>query len=331
MARKLYLEKPANVTQRMSDLSESRFGPMLSAVIRAFEEGNNMAQSVYRAFPDLTADEILTLINLSYDRQAGDYIKLARLDMNRTRAWGDQLADCIRPLLPAEGGSVLEVGVGEATSLAQVLHNLGTRVREAYGLDVSHSRILHAKLWLRENHLDSNLFVADISSIPLASNSVDVVYSSHSLEPNRGREKALMEECLRVARVGVVLIEPIYELADEAEKAHMDAHNYARGLWDIAQTLPAEIVAYRRLELYDAPNPKGVLALQKYQPESLPAKIQGPQWECPISGNSMTDSGSFFSVESIGIAYPVLSSIPLLARRNSVVASALVAGMGEAS
>lgn len=302
------------------------FVQMLSEVASGFERGENMAQAVRKQFPSLTEDQTLTLIDLVYDRQAGQYIDLALHNPSRIRDWGKQLADCIKPLLPPGGGSVLEVGVGEATTLAQVLAELGEDVVGSYGFDISHSRILQGNRWLAELKLESTLFVADIRNIPLESNSVDVVYSSHSLEPNRGLERALMSECLRVAKFGVVLVEPIYELANQTEQSHMDHHNYIRGLWQIAQELPAHVTAYKRLEIFDPPNPTGLLALSKFEAGVSASANQSGRWQCPATGAPLVDAGTHFMVPSAGLAYPVLAQVPLLAPRHAVVASSLVLG-----
>jgi hypothetical protein len=69
----------------------------------------------------LTADHgsaqnhvLATLI--AYDLQAGSYVEGARKDPEAKLRWCQQLADLIDPFLPP-GGSLLEVGVGEATTM----------------------------------------------------------------------------------------------------------------------------------------------------------------------------------------------------------------------
>lgn len=142
---------------------------------------------------------------------------------------------------------MLEVGCGESTVLGGVLRELGRDVSGAYGFDVSWSRVNEGRLWLRELNQRANLFVADLFRIPFADNSIDVVYTSHSLEPNGGRERAALQECLRVARRAVVLIEPLYELANDEQRERVQSHGYVTRLRESAVGIQAAITAFELL------------------------------------------------------------------------------------
>ena len=52
----------------------------------------------------------------------------------------------------------------------------------------------------------------------------------HPIEPNRGREEAILSELLRVARRALVMIEPSYETASAEARARMERLGYVRGL-----------------------------------------------------------------------------------------------------
>ncbi|ODN65364.1 hypothetical protein A9E74_02832 [Methylophaga muralis] len=79
--------------------------------------------------------------------------------------------------------------------------------------------------------------MADLFEIPLADSSVDIIYTSHSLEPNGGREEAALKELLRVARRAVILFEPIYELGNVEAQLRMDTHKYVKQLKNVAENL----------------------------------------------------------------------------------------------
>jgi len=75
-------------------------------------------------------------ILIAYDLQAGSYIAGARKYPERNARRCQQMADILGPLLAAEG-SVMEVGCGEATTLAGVLQRLSQKISNALGFDIS--------------------------------------------------------------------------------------------------------------------------------------------------------------------------------------------------
>jgi uncharacterized protein YbaR (Trm112 family) len=182
---------------------------------------------------------------------------------------------------------------------------------------------------LCEQSQKAELFVGDLLNIPLADHSIDVVYSSHSLEPNGGREEEAIAECLRVARRAVVLIEPLYELASSEAQARMRHHGYVRGLRETADRLGAEVMDYRLLECVSNPlNPSGVLSLRKVDQTDIDSAEGSPglsgtehHWQCPLSGAKLEQIREGFFAPDVGIAYPVFSGVPLLRAEHAVVAS----------
>jgi len=263
---------------------------------------------------------IATLV--AYDLQAGSYVESARENPEIKDIWCKQLAEQIYPVLPS-GGSLLEVGVGEATTLAGVLKTLGQQVGKAFGFDISWSRITVAQEWLFEQSQVAELFVGDLIHIPFADNSIDVVYSSHSLDPNGGREEEALQELLRVARHAVVLIEPIHELASPEAQARMTHHSYVRGLKETAEKLGASVLDYRLLEHIANPlNPSGVLVLQKRKREEVKGS-PSYLWQCPLTTTKLQSVDEFFYASDVGIAYPVLRGIPMLAPQHDIIASSI--------
>lgn len=264
---------------------------------------------------------ISTLI--AYDLQAGTYKEFARNNKVHHARWCQQLASLIATVLP-KGGSLLELGTGEATTLCGVVKELEGLVGSAHGFDLSWSRVYEGSAWLSENNQNATLFVGDLFNIPLADQSVDVVFSSHSIEPNGGREYDAIDECLRVARTAVVLVEPIYELASVEAKRRMEKLGYIRNLRSVADQFPVNIKDYRLLDHCDNPlNPSGVLILVK------PASSTGngghmdslSWWQCPHTGAPLLEHKDYLVSEEMGVVYPKLKGIPLLDLGHMVIAS----------
>lgn len=260
-------------------------------------------------------------ILIAYDLQTGTYSAAARSAPELWTKWCVQMAELLAPSLEPED-SLLEVGCGEATTLTGVLNRLAQRPREALGFDISWSRCREGGRWLAQHGMHARLFVADLFHIPLADSSIDVVYTSHSLEPNGGREEAAVRELLRVARKEVVLVEPIYELASSAGRERMAQHGYVRGLKAVAENLGAVVAEHRLLEFCDSPeNPSGVIRLRKNAGSEGPDR-RDSAWQCPLTGVALADRGETFFGRESGLAYPVMKGVPLLRPEHAVVASA---------
>lgn len=300
---------------------------MIHGMRAAFFRGENAMAWCHRYLSKKTValqkNELLAIL-IAYDLQAGSYVSSVRKNRDDNLRWCKQLFGLISESFE-KGDSILEVGVGEATTLAGVLEQANDRVSSAFGFDISWSRLAEGEKWLKENDHKVDLFTADLRSIPLADDSIDVVYSSHSMEPNRGNENGIMRECLRVARKAVLLVEPMYELASPKAKERMRQHGYVQGLKRTAEKLGAEIKDYRLLEYSPDPlNPSGVLHLKKKsnsRTKKTPKSFSA--WRCPLTGTGLKPGKDYFYSSEVGLAYPVLRGIPLLCADHVIVASKL--------
>jgi SAM-dependent methyltransferase len=304
-------------SKQAQDLRELLVG-MRAAYARG-ENAMEYARSLTSSSVNRTA---ATLI--AYDLQAGSYVAEVRSNLQENVRWCAQLATFLAPLVDAQT-SILEVGCGEATTLAGVVQQLPQAPSRALGFDISWSRCAEAVRWLAEQRVEAAIFVGDLFNIPLEDACVDVVYTSHSLEPNGGRESDALRELLRVARRAVVLVEPLYELADPEAQARMRRHGYVRGLAEGAERLGGKLTVCRLLDYVRNPlNPSGVIVISKGERDAVPARV--PAWRCPLTGAPMhrDDAGDAFVVAEAGLAYPVLRGIPLLSREHVIVASRIV-------
>lgn len=227
----------------------------------ALARGENMMAYARHLSGSAVNLPVATLV--AYDLQAGSYAAAARRDPPAQDRWCGQLAELLAPLANADG-SLLEVGCGEATTLAGVLAKLPSVPRQVLGFDLSWSRCAEGLRWLESREARARLFVADLFSIPLDDASVDVVYTSHSLEPNGGREEAALGELLRITRRALVLVEPIYELSNDTAQARMRQHGYVRGLRGLLDRHGCRVTDYRLLPYSKNPlNPSGVIVVEK--------------------------------------------------------------------
>lgn len=164
-----------------------------------------------------------------YDPQAGSYIEaMKRAEYAEQKAEiGKKLAGIIERYEPA---NMLDAGTGEATTLVATLLAMKKRPRRVLGFDVSLPRLDIARKHVRDNGLYGMFIQASLDAIPLGDASFDVVTTYHAVEPNRGNERKILSELLRVAKKALVMVEPCYELAHDSAKARMDMLSYVRGL-----------------------------------------------------------------------------------------------------
>lgn len=303
--------------QLRSDVTE--LGRLILGMRAAYARGENVMAYARQTAGALGNSPVATLI--AYDLQVGTYIAGARANPEGRVRWCGQLSKILDPYITAQS-SILEVGCGEATTLAGVLKYLSNVPKHALGFNISWSRCAEGLGWVSENEASARLFVADLFDIPLEDESVDVVYTSHSLEPNGGREEDAIRELMRVARRAVVLVEPIYELASSEAQSRMHAHGYVRSLKDTAERLRANVADHRLLDYTANPlNPSGLVLIEK---ESNKAAGGEPTWRCPLTHMPLVDLGDVFASAQSGLCYPVLRGIPMLRMEHGIVASKIV-------
>jgi ubiquinone/menaquinone biosynthesis C-methylase UbiE len=168
-------------------------------------------------------------IEQSYDLQAGDYIA-ALADQtyaDQKTEIGKKLASIIARYEPV---NLLDAGTGEATTLVPLLLAMKVKPRRVLGFDISLPRLDIARKHMRDNGLTGMFIQSPLDAIPLGVESFDVVTTYHAIEPNRGREKEILTELLRVTRKALVMVEPSYELAHQSARARMDMFGYVKGL-----------------------------------------------------------------------------------------------------
>ncbi|MCX5785931.1 MAG: class I SAM-dependent methyltransferase [Elusimicrobia bacterium] len=265
----------------------------------AYARGENAMAYARQVDKTFYNSAVATLI--AYDLQAGTYTADARCNPETNKRWCDQLAKIIDPFV-AEKSSILEVGCGEATTFAGVLRQLTNTPDCALGFDISWSRCSEGLAWLSENKVFARLFVADLFKIPLADASVDVVYTSYSLEPNGGREEEAIRELMRVSRRTVALFEPIFELAGAEAQARMKYHGYVRALKETAEHLGAKVTDYRLLNYApNALNPSGVVLIEKDVKNEAGGRGGAPVWRCPLTNTPMHELGDVFVSDQTGL------------------------------
>lgn len=281
----------------------------------AYERGENLSALLRNAEGiSLNTERI---VELSYDLQAGSYSEAMQdRDYAATkRDYVDKAAAAILSLM--QPASILEAGVGEATTLSGVLQRLGTTTA-GYGFDLSWSRIAYAKQWLGRENVSASLCTGSLFHLPYATDAFDVVYTSHSIEPNGGNELPVLRELYRVTREYLVLLEPGYELAPPEAKARMESHGYCRDLAKHARDLGYDVLRHELFGVSENPlNPTAITIIHKPDAGARPDQILAcPRFKTPL----VEFPDVLYSPEALA-AYPIVGGIPCLLPSNAIFAS----------
>jgi uncharacterized protein YbaR (Trm112 family) len=258
------------------------------------------------------------IIEISYDMQTGSYIE-AMSDKETAihkHEYSTEIAEIIKSLCSAK--TIMEAGVGEATTLGGVINALNYET-VAYGFDLSWSRVAYAKQWLNKLNINNaNICVGDLFNIPFQDNSIDVVYTSHSIEPNGGSEEVVLKELYRVTRDYLVLLEPSYELSNNQVRERMDTHGYCKNLEVIAKNLGYQIIRHELFPHVMNPlNPTAITIIAKKSNADNPTmKFACPKYKTPL----IEENECLYSPEAMS-AYPIIKGIPCLKIENSIFAS----------
>ena len=271
------------------------------------------------------------IIELAYDLQAGSYIRGINSRLAHAREYACEQAALISPYLSPDK-RILDVGTGELTVLSLLLRALDISLARVYALDISWSRLQVGMHFARE-HLGEEVsrmdaFVADMGEIPLASKSVDVVTSTHALEPNGDNLKRLLLELSRVCRETFVLFEPSYELTSDAGRERMDRMGYIKDIEGEVTAIGGKVLSVTPLLNVDPMNPTACYIVKPPEANDTDTNVddstaQATPYTVPGTDYRLSKKSGFWYSEDTGLAFPELEGIPVLKSSAAILASAL--------
>lgn len=269
------------------------------------------------------------LVEISYDMQSGSYVKFVLENAESERRYHQEMAGILSNYV-SEGDIVVDVGTGEMTTLAGIAPSCYEKAALGYALDISLSRLLVGQHYLAKTlspTLSAKIrpVVSTLFRLPFADESVDVVWTSHALEPNGNREREALTELGRVTCKWMVLFEPSYEHNSEEGRQRMDRLGYVKNIPAFVEQIPGlkleKIVRIEHTEF--ALNPTYAHIIRKTA--TTAARANGLR--CPLTTGPLTEyPGYMFSRTSL-LAYPIIEGIPVLRAEKGICASALDTGV----
>lgn len=278
---------------------------MLDEMVEDFKNGINLTQKY---------GNDLEVIEIAYELQSGRYTEVAKRNAEIQDKFFSEVENHINSLSDqSKISSLLEVGVGEGNSLLGIYKKLDFQ-GELFGVDTSYSRLSWCKDNFRKANIPINLAVAHASSLPFHDNSLDIVLTVHSLEPNGDQEELLLGELARVSRKYLILVEPDFGKANSMQKERMASLGYIGDLRKFFKDLPFELIVdasiQNNLHIVDGihVNSASIFILKR---KDVTSEIGDPSF-CSPDAHAFLQNFKNGLISSNGLFFPILDEIPFL-------------------
>ena len=267
------------------------------------------------------------IIEIAYDLQAGTYIEQVTKHPEKASLYTTELAQILDKHINSKD-ALLDIGTGEFTTLSYLISALNKKPKDIYAFDISWSRIykgiVFAKNKMGDEYRRLKPFVADISEIPLLDKSINVTTSSHALEPNGGKLKALLMELFRVTVDKLVLFEPCYEINSKEGKDRMDKLGYIKNVEGVVSELGGKLVDKIAIKhVYNPLNPTACFVITPPTTGAQLTKKRNNTFSVPGTNMPLKKIGDFYYSTETGLCYPILKGIPVLRSNCSILATGL--------
>jgi ubiquinone/menaquinone biosynthesis C-methylase UbiE/uncharacterized protein YbaR (Trm112 family) len=258
-------------------------------------------------------------IKIAYDLQAGSYSKSFFDNNGEYENYAKSIASVLDDLGAFD--RILNVGVGEAITVTCSINNMSHCPKDIFGVDLSWSRIKYAKKFSKSFGIKNiNLVTGNIFEMPFLSNSIDVVFSHHSLEPNGGREKEALVELYRVAAKYIVLFEPSYQYGNSEARNRIEKHNYIKNISKHAAELGMNVIENRLFNNERNPlNPTELTIIQKDTKNSR--RSESNVLACPVLKTPVHLIDNAYFCKESSLAYPIIQGVPCMLRENAILAT----------
>ena len=164
-----------------------------------------------------------------------------------------------------------------------------------------------------------------MEKIPFGDNAIDIITSSHALEPNGNRLKIILIELFRVARKRLILFEPSYEDSSNDGKKRMESFGYIKNLSKIISDLGGKLEEKIPIKNNGNDlNPTFAFVISPPKTDDTINKNQSKGYCLPGSNMVLTKEENFYISKQTGLCYPLLKNIPVLKSSAAILATSLI-------
>lgn len=248
-------------------------------------------------------------VKMSYDVQSGSYIKFFNSLSNKKKK---QVYYPLINILKNEFKNiktVLDFGCGELTTSHYIFKSYKKNILKYFASDISLNRLLLGVQNLKkkishEDYKKFKVFCNSSYNLPFKNNSIDIVITIHSLEANNKSKEKIIDELLRVSRLGLVLMEPHYEISSKKQKLRMKKFDYIRGIKNILNKKKGELKIIKKSNHLNSLNISSFFVFKKGKLKNEIDKFVEPV----TLGNLKKIDNFLYSEKSLRL-YPVFKDI----------------------
>ena len=251
-------------------------------------------------------------IKMSYDVQSGSYIKffnsLSKKKIHKiynplVQVYFNEFKDC---------KTILDFGCGELTTSLFFFKKIKKKINHYFANDISLNRRIVGKNYIKKklNNRDFKKFKIFCNSeinLPFKNNSIDLIVTIHSLEPNNKSAKHIIKELLRVSKKGLILMEPHYEISNLKQKKRMKKYNFVRGLPKLLNDKNYDLKIIKKKEHSNNLNISSLFILKKKKIKSNSSN----NYVEPKTLNNIKKYYNFFYSNKSFRLFPVFNEIPI--------------------
>ena len=252
------------------------------------------------------------IIKLAYDSQSGSYLNFfKRLKTNRKFEVYYPLVNLINKEFK-NVKSILDFGCGELTTSFYIFKNLKHKIKNYFANDISFNRLLIGSIELKkklskDNFKKFKIFCNSDYHLPFKKNSIDLIITIHSLEPNNLTKLKILDELLRVSRLGIIMMEPHYEIGDIIQRNRMKKLGYIRGIEKILKQKKINYKIIRKKFHINNKNKSSIFILKK----NVKKKVVQNNFVDPFHRTKLIEYDNILYSNKTLRAFPIINGITL--------------------
>ena len=166
--------------------------------------------------------------------------------------------------------------------------------------------------------------MADSAKLPFATNSIDLIITDHSLEPNGSRLEEVLKELFRISKRYCVFIEPSNAIQSREGMQRMRSLGYIFDLEETIKNLGGVIISeHNAINNYNELN-KSKMSIVKVPERKLENKESNNYkkiFTYPGTDYHLEKKGNFLQNKESGFLFPILEEIPILLEQNRILLS----------